>query len=127
MIEETAVIRLTGAYKMYYPGECASFPVKECQHIINKGYGVLKDPNLDAEAVGIVAAGDDEAVPDCSTHGLTLIQVEELVDGIEDLGTLQEVWNGEIIHPDHEGGRRGALKLLRARAKLLEEEDEDED
>ena len=126
MKEETAVVRLTATYKNLYAGECAAFPIAECQHIIKNKFGVLKDPNLDAEAVGIITEGDDTVVPDTSTHDLTLDGVEGLIDSIEDLGTLQSVWDGELAHPEHKGGRRGALKILRARAKVLsEEEDED--
>ncbi len=121
MVGETAVVRFLRGYSCYNVGEKASFPIKAVEAMIKKGIAVLADPDLKAEDVGIVTEGDEQVSVDNSTHELTLDGVAELVDHIDDLETLQKVWNGELAHPNHEGGRHGALKLLRARAKLLKE------
>jgi hypothetical protein len=119
------VVRLLYSHQAWNAGERASFPVEKAKLLIKKGRAVLVDESVTLEQLGLGEATAEEApAVDTRTHALVGAQVMELVQEIDDLAELQAIWEGEKQHPNHEGGRKGALQAIRARAEELKAEHE---
>jgi hypothetical protein len=80
----------------------------------------LDDPSVpSALAEALKPAAEDTVTQDTRTHALTVTQVQALLPSISTLPELQQLWEGEKLHPNHDGGRTGVLRLMQARAQEL--------
>lgn len=122
MEQKKVIVRFVRRHKGYNPNERASFDVAEAKHMIQDGGAILDDEEVTLESLGILKAEDDVAEVSTTTHELTVEQVDEHVQGIDSLDALQALWDGEQAHPNHEGGRKGALQAIQDRAEELKDE-----
>ncbi len=118
---DMAVVRLTASYKQWNAGEKASFPLDVVGELITQGAATLEDENVTLADLGLEPDGssEKEQAVDTRAHEMTVPQVADLVASVEGLEELQRIWDGEKEHPDHDGGRRGALQAIRTRAQEL--------
>lgn len=128
MAEEKAVVRFLKQHKAYNPGERAGFPLAEAKRMIGLGAVVLDDDTVTMANLGLTGKAEVEAdAVDTATHELTVEQCVKHIKSIDDLEALQALWEGEMEHPNHDGGRRGVLNVIRARAEELKPDETEEE
>lgn len=129
--EKTCVVTLIRNHDIYNARERAAFPLAHAKNLIKKGYAVLSDKDVTMAALGLTEQGKETDEPDMDaistvTHEHNAEQCYELISSIGTLEELQAIWDGEKNHPNHEGGRKGVLQAMQARAQELKDELEDE-
>ncbi len=119
--DRKAVVKFLKHSGSFNPGERAGFKYDAAASLVRKGVAVLDDEGVTLSDIGI-APEKTEAEASAlvtTTHAFTVEQCIELVAKTTDLETLQAYWEGEGNHPNHEGGRKGVLQPIRARAEEL--------
>ena len=130
---KTAVVKFVKNHRQYNTSERASFEYDVAKDLIQKGKAVLDDEDVKMAHLGLTEEGKDAGEPDLDelstkTHELNATQCYELIESVKTLEELQPLWEGEKSHPNHEGGRKGVLQAMQARAQELKDEAEgDED
>lgn len=117
-----AIVRMLRHHKGLNSGERASFSYDEVRELVNQGFAVLDDESVTLAMLGLKEDSDDdqeEQSIDTRTHEFTVEQSVELIAKVNDLEELQVLWDGEQAHPNHEGGRKGVLQAMQARAQEL--------
>lgn len=127
--KDKVIVRFDKSMGVYQGGERASFNWAYARKLVKGGVAHYDDPDLKQEQRKKLA--EDEAEDsksqeeDVRTHGKSIEQVQVLIDGIGDSEELERLWAGEVVNPQHDGGRRGVLKACRERAAELKEAGDD--
>lgn len=67
-------------------------------------------------------AGEEQEQPvDTRSHDLSVSELREELEDVEDPEVLQAIHDGEEEHPEYEGGRDGAFEAIHDRLQELEE------
>ena len=115
MSDDRLLILFKTSNGAYVPGDRATFRPERAHQLVKSGVAEFINPKdrvsvLDDEKSGGV---------DTRTHDLSNEQVIELFASIDNIEELEELWAGEMQHPDHKGGRKGVKTAARTRAEEI--------
>ncbi len=144
---ELTIVRFARHHDAYNTGELAGFlPARARQLIAEKLAAYVSGPvpegvTAKEQPTAVVTAG---ALPYGASgptdqpeerarreqlirrvQGLSVAQAVEAIkgmDGVQDLEILQE---GEVLHPEYQGGRKGVLDAIAGRVKALQAEEQE--
>lgn len=122
MIHRVKFMANSGIYRI---NDVAGFPLDVCERLVSGG-------GKGGRPVAMWVDAPPNGKP--STHKLNIDEVCQLVSESESIEDLRALRESELVHPNYEGGRKGAMEVLDDRIAELEDEefaasqeDEDED
>ncbi len=127
--KDKVIVQFDNSIGVYQAGERASFNWAYARRLVKSGAAHYDDPDLKPKQIEKIEMDNAEdsgssKEENVRTHGKSIEQVGVLIDDINDPDELERLWAGEVVNPQHEGGRKGVLKACRERAAEIKAGDE---